>query len=256
MATRALGHEFWIAPVSYQIDADQPIKAQLRVGQKFEGAIQRFFPRQITRFEVFRDQVPSKVTARLGDDPALQMDSFGAGLLVVVHETADSVLTYHEADKFVDFVTHKGAPHLLAQHKARGLPPEGFNETYRRYAKSLIASGDGHGQDFRIGMRAEIVALANPYLDDLSQGLPVQVFYENAPKTDAFVEMFARQQDGVVLVSSYRTDAQGVVVLPVRSGVEYLIDAAMIYPLKNDDPAQGPVWESLWPSLTFLVPVR
>lgn len=256
LASPAGSHEFWIAPLEYVIDTDQSVKAQLRVGQNFEGAVQRFFERQIARFEVSHAGKTVKVTGRLGDDPALDMAALGEGLLVVVHETTDTVLTYRKEELFANFVAHKGVPGLIAENQKRGFPAMGFQEKFRRFAKSLIAAGDGAGQDFRVGMRAEIVALANPYTDDLTGGLPVQVFYADQIRTNAFVEVFERQVDGVVSVSTYRTDSEGIAVLQVHSGVEYLVDATLILPLPNDDMARGPVWESLWAGLTFLVPVR
>lgn len=250
----AVAHEFWIAPVDYVINADQPIKAQLRIGQKFEGAVQRYYKKQIARFEVYKDGKPVEVAGRLGDNPALNMDALGEGLLVVVHETTDSVLTYRKPELFVNFATHKGVAELIASHKARGLPSVDFREVYRRFGKSLIASGHGDGNDLYVGMRAEIVALANPYLDDLSKGLPVQVFYNKEPRENAFIELFARHPDGNVTVSGHRSDENGIAILPVLSGVEYLVDATLILPLPNEDITVGPVWESLWASLTFLVP--
>jgi hypothetical protein len=35
-----------------------------------------------------------------------------------------------------------------------------------------------------------------------------------------------------------------------------LVDATLILPLPNEDITLGPVWESLWASLTFKVPDR
>lgn len=256
MTLPAFGHEFWILPQSYSIGADQKITAQLRIGQNFEGAIQRFFPGQTARFEIGFDGKVVKADPRMGDDPALQMMPLGDGLLVIVHETTDSTLTYRDGTKFVNFVTHKGAAELAGQHNSRGLPDDGFKEKYRRFAKSLIAAGNGEGQDYATGMRAEVVALANPYTDDLTVGLPVQVLYQGLPREGAFVEVFARQETGEVSVSSHRAGEDGIVLLPVQSGVEFLVDATLILPLQNEDPSLGPVWESLWASLTFMVPKR
>ena len=65
----------------------------------------------------------------------------------------------------------------LARHAARGLPELAFREAYTRYAKSLVAVGAGKGSDARVGLKIEVVAGANPYTDDLSGAMPVQVFY-------------------------------------------------------------------------------
>ena len=251
---RLFAHEFWIDRAAYRIGADQEIVAQLRVGQKFKGVVQRYFPSYITRFEVIRDGRATEVTARLGDDPALRMAALGEGLLVVVHETNDSVLVYSDGEVFREFVRSKGFPELIEVHAERGLPDAEFPEKYRRFAKSLIAAGSGAGADERVGLRTEIVALANPYTDDLGGGLPVQVFYDGAPRANAQVDIFARLDEETVEISQTRTNDDGVAVIPVRPGVEYLIDSVLILPLPNNDPDRGPVWESLWASLTFETP--
>ena len=116
-----------------------------------------------------------------------------------------------------------------------------------------IAVGDGAGADREAGLETEIVALANPYTDDLSDGLPVRVLYQGAPRADAQVELFAKSPEGEVEITLLRTDAEGVALLPVTPGQVYLADAVVVRPLEpvaEDDP----VWESLWASLTFKVP--
>jgi hypothetical protein len=247
-------HEFWIEPLAYRIDASETIEARLKVGQMFEGSVYRYFPTQFDRFDVVRGDKVLPVTGRIGDDPALSMPGHGDGLLIAVHESKDSVLTYTDAQTFRLFLDSKGRPDLLGVHRSRGLPDTGFRETYRRFAKSLIAAGDAAGADRRLGLRTEIVALANPYVDDISQGVPVQVWFEGAPKAGAQVDVFRRDFGGEVTLDHFLTDAEGRVTIPARSGAEYLLDAVTILPLANDDVKAGPVWESLWASLTFKVP--
>ena len=96
------------------------------------------------------------------------------------------------------------------------------------------------------------MAEANPYTDDLSAGFPVRVLYQGAPRANEQVELFARSGDEVV-VSQYRTDTEGRVVLPVEAGVEYLVDSVLLRELEVQ--AEGDAaWESIWASLTFRVP--
>jgi hypothetical protein len=253
-ALSARAHEFWIEPLAYRIGPSETIEARLKVGQMFEGSVYRYFPQQFARFDVVRDGTAHRVTGRLGDDPALTMSGLGDGLLIAVHESTDSILTYTDPQVFRNFVTSKGRADVLDRHAERGLPASGFRETYRRFAKSLIAAGSGAGADARIGLRTEIVALANPYVDDISGGIPLQVWVEGAPRALTQVDVFLREGEGDVTLESYLTDAEGRVTVPARAGAEYLVDAVAILPLPNDDPDEGPVWESLWASLTFRVP--
>jgi uncharacterized GH25 family protein len=247
-------HEFWISPEAYSVAPQADMQARLLVGSGMKGAVVSYLPQDIVRFEVVQGDSVRRVEGRMGDNPAMLMAAGVDGLAVVVHETTDSLLTYTDFAVFQRFVAHKDFATALADHAARGLPETGFQETYRRHAKSLIAVGSGAGADRPMGLAIEIVALANPYTDDLSVGLPVLVLLDNAPRQDAQVELFETAPDGTVTTTLHRTDADGRVVLPVRPGMEYLVDSVVLRRLPNDDPAAGPVWHSDWASLTFRTP--
>lgn len=248
-------HEFWISPETYAVPPAGSITAAFRVGENLKGSSYSYLDRRTERLGFVTPEGPAEVPVRLGDRPAL--DAVPApvedGLVVIVHETVDMTLTYREWQKFINFVEHKDFEGALDRHAERGLPQEGFEETYRRFAKSLVAVGDGAGSDAPTGMETEIVALSNPYTDDLSNGIAVQVLYQGAPRADAQVELFEKAGD-TVEVTLHRTDADGIAVLPVQPGHEYLVDAVVLRETGIDDPEEGPVWHSLWASLTFAVP--
>lgn len=244
-------HEFWLSPQGFEVDPNEIMRVDIRVGQDFKGPAYGYIPDNFQRFEMVQGDDRRLVEGRIGDRPALQVKAPGAGLWVVVHETSDQFVSYTEAGKFRNFVTHKDLRGTLEAHDARGLPETGFKERYRRFAKSLIAVGDGAGADRAVGLRTEVVALANPYVDDVSGGFDVQVFFEGAPRADVQVELFERLGE-TVSVTQHRTDGAGRVTLPVRPGGEYLVDAVKMLPLEG--AADGAVWESLWASLTFAVP--
>ena len=246
-------HEFWIDAKTWQVAPDTPIVADIRVGEEFKGGAYSYLPPRFRRFDIVQGDAVTAVEGRAGDRPALNMAAPAEGLAVVVHVTSDYALTYREWDKFVNFATHKDWVPLIDEHKARGLPETGFRERYSRHGKSLIAVGDGAGMDRAVGLETEIVALANPYTDDLSGGLPVRVLYQGAPRGDAQIELFDKAPDGSVEVSLHRTDADGIAVLPTKPGHTYLVDAVVLRALEPEEESD-PVWESLWASLTFQVP--
>jgi hypothetical protein len=219
-----------------------------------KGSSLIYLPNDIARFEVIQGDTARPVEGRMGDNPALVMTGLTDGLAIVVHETDDSMLTYTDFGVFQRFVAHKDFATALADHAARGLPEKNFRETYRRHAKSLVAVGSGAGADRVVGLAIEIVALANPYTDDLTGGLPVLVLLDGAPRADVQVELFQTAADGTVTITKHRTDAEGKALLPMRPGSEYLVDSVVLRRLPNDDPAAGPVWHSDWASLTFRTP--
>lgn len=250
----ANSHEFWLSPEDYTLSDADVMQVRLRVGSEMKGAALSYLPHDIARFEVVQGDVARPVEARMGDNPALVMQGLTDGLAVVVMETMDSRLTYQDYAVFQRFVVHKDFRTAFADHKARGLPETGFQETYRRHVKSLIAVGSGAGADRPMGLKIEIVAEANPYTDDLSAGMPLRVLLEGAPRPDVQVELFQTAPDGTVTSAMHRTDAAGRVVVPVLPGMEYMADNVDLRALDNDDATVGPVWHSDWASLTFHTP--
>lgn len=248
-ASPVAAHEFWISPPSFQVPAGEPVIANIRVGESFKGNAYSYFDRNTERFDViFKGQVIDP-EATLGDRPVLDKALDGQGLAIVVYETDDSRLTYRDWQKFVDFVDHKAFDGALERHEARGLPETGFVETYRRYAKSLIAVGSGAGADQVVGLDTEIIALANPYTDDLAGQLPVLVELYGEPRANAQVETYSRDADGNIEVELTRTDAQGRAIIGVEPGHDYMIDAVVLEEREGDE-----AWHSMWANLTFRVP--
>jgi hypothetical protein len=241
--------------VEFQVRVNSPIAAHFRVGQDFKGGSHSYLSRYTTRHELHHSGAVLEMSAREGDRPAMQHPGLEDGLAVLVHETTDSTLTYQEFEKFINFIEHKDFEGLPDAHMARGLPDVGFIESYRRFAKSLISVGHGAGQDRLIGLEIEIVALSNPYTDDLSEGMAVQVLLNAAPRAYVQVEVFSRPAGTKepALVQLYRTDADGIARFPVRTGHDYMIDNVALRPVEPAN-SDDPVWHSLWANLTFAVP--
>lgn len=253
LALPAAAHEFWISPETYTVPAGGQLLANIRVGEKFSGAAYAYNPQRFDRFELVTGDAATAVDGRIGDRPALNATAMGQGLLTIVHETGDSFLTYDDADTFRSFVTHKDFAWALDENTRRGIPEAGFRERYSRYAKSLIGVGDSQGSDREVGLETEIIALANPYTDDLTAGFPVQVLYQSEPRADTQVEVFAKDAAGEITSTLYRTDDTGTATIRVEPGVEYLVDSVVLRPLAQKRRSD-PVWESLWASLTFRTP--
>ncbi|SDY40166.1 protein of unknown function [Jannaschia faecimaris] len=253
VATPLQAHEFWIEPLDYTVDAGATVQATFRNGQEFAGSALSFIPNRSARFDMVVSGNRAEVPSRIGNNPAFDVEDLPEGLLTIIHETTDNTVTYSEWVKWVNFTNHKDFTFAQQGHLDRGLSEENFKESYRRFAKALVAVGDGAGSDADRGLRVEFVAQANPYTDDMSGGLPVLLMFDGAPKVDAQIEMFDKAPDGSVEITLHRTDAEGRATLPVDAGHEYLLDSVTILPM---EPAvEGdPVWETLWAALTFAVP--
>jgi len=250
-----IAHEFWIEPERYTVDEQSMLEANLRIGDDFEGFPNPYLSSDTVRFDLVSGDQQDSVVAREGDNPALKMQAVRPGLNIVVHQSSVSVLTYTKWDKFQRFADHKDFPNMLERHQARSLAEHYFKEAYTRFSKSLIAVGDGAGRDRITGLDIELVAQQNPYIDDVSDGMKIIAYYENDIHPNAQIELFEKSPENEVKVTFHRTDDNGMVVLPVRSSHRYLVDTVVLRePSKELAKEKNVVWETLWASLTFVVP--
>jgi hypothetical protein len=257
---KATSHEFWIAPEMYRWPSGQAVLADLRVGDAFQGAVQSFVPQSFTRFEILTEDGAVEVEGRPGDVPALGGLELPEGLAVIVHETAAGASTWDKWERFAAFADRRGLGDVIALDEASAMNRPEVREEYVRYAKSLVAIGHGAGADRNVGLRTEIVALANPYTDDLAGAMPLQLFLDGAPRRMAQVEVFSRPAGGgPVERTVYETDSNGIVVLPIETGCEYFVSAVALEPVDPATEAKETAylraeWRTLWASLTFEIP--
>jgi len=255
LAGPVAAHEFWLEPLVYQIPADGMVTAHIANGVEFEGTKLAYIPRRIENFVMFAGDKTVRVTGRVGDNPGLNQAPVAEGLNVAAYQASNATISYDSWEKFQAFVDHKDFGDIRSRHVARGLPDAGFFEVYSRYSKTLIGVGNAQGSDRRVGLETEIVALTNPYTDDLSSGFQVQVYYRADLRADTQIEVFQKASDGTVEITKYRTDANGIATFPVLAGHSYMVDAVVLRePTAELQAATGAVWQSLWANLTFAVP--
>ena len=255
LSVPAAAHEFWIEPLAYQVDADGKLEAHLVNGQEFAGTKIAYFPSRFANFVLFSSEDAARVTGRPGDSPALNQDAVAEGLHIAAYQAKNATVDYANWEKFQRFVDHKDFGDVLSRHQARGLPEADFEEVYSRYSKTLIGVGNSEGTDRRVGLETEIVALDNPYTDDLSGGFSVQVFYRENPRPNTQVEVFRKAADFSVTIELYRTNDEGIATFPVEPGYAYMVDAVVLRePSDRLQETTGAVWQTLWANLTFAVP--
>ena len=251
----AQAHEVWIEPLSWQVAEGESFEAHRINGEDFKGNKLSWNDRATVLAErrIGEESVP--LTGRPGDRPAFKITGTGSGLMTLIFQSTHNTITYREYEKFARFVTSKGYEETLEAHAARDLPRAPIKEAYVRFAKALVAVGDGAGEDVARGLELELVALDNPYTHD-GPDLRFQVLYRDVPLADNKVTVFLRDAEGAVTEASQTTSAEGIVTFKSMAGVTYLVDTVVLR-----QPARalvvetkGAVWESLWASLTFKVP--
>ncbi len=250
---KATAHEFWIDPQDFTIEEGEALLADTRVGQEFAGGAMSYLPQNFTSYYVISNGAQMDVEGRFGDIPSLSMEGLADGLAVIVHQATANQLTWTTWERFLNFANHKDLGDVTAMHEARALSQEDVTEDYIRYAKSLVAVGDGAGEDTRVGLLTELVAMANPYTDDVSTGMPMQLWYDGTVQPDYQVELYAEDAAGEVTITLHRTNSDGIVTLPVEPGVIYMADAVFLEAVEPS-VANTAAWVTHWANMTFEVP--
>jgi len=252
-------HEFWIAPDRFIVNETEKISANLRVGQMMRGTAYGYYPRHFKRFEVKTNTKLHPLEGRLGDKPAISLPPQGNSLITIIHQTTNSTISYNSWAKFEEFITEKSMLEVRDQHIRNKYPKTEFKEIYSRYAKALIGSGSSIGIDQKIGLEVELVLLQNPYTDDLSEGLIIELFYQGQALTNTQIEVFARNPEKEVTRSTVFTNEFGQVLIKTLPQTDYMLNSVIIRKPKkiqnlSKNSNQPILWESLWASTTFRAP--
>lgn len=248
-------HEFWLEPLDYRLDAGERLRAHIKIGEYFKGNTYAYFPQRFESFSLTINSRTEPVKARMGTTPAVGQTLDQPGLAILTYQSNYEQLTYEDADTFRNFLELDGLEWVRQAHRERGLPPTGFTEAYRRFAKAYIAIGHGRGQDRRFGLPFEWVLEANPYERPAGADLHARLYYRGEPFAGSLVRVFIRSGDEQAEELRLRTDAEGRVALPYQAKTEYLVSSVhMIEASKVVADTTGAVWESLWASAVFYRP--
>ena len=254
-ASSIQAHEFWIEPTDYFLQ-NENLEAHLKVGQEFEGMRLMYDPNRFEEFKILSGSKNKSIDVKgtIGDVPAINFKPDLEGLLIIYHETEDKFVDYKKFSKFKSFVTEKGYEKLIITHQERKLPLENFIESYRRYAKSLIAYNGIEGKDKKTGLLFEFVLSDNPY-DELKENIvEATLFYKNRPYPRNLVSIFIKNKSNKINLYKVLTDDKGRFSFSIKPGDTYLLDSVILTPKKGNPKKKEPVWHSIWASTTFSVP--
>ena len=247
-------HEMWLETETFQIDKNENLEVNIKIGEKLQGSNRPYIPNDVEEFYWSQNGKKFNVNSRLGDSPAFSENINDNGLTSIVYISKPSFLTYDTMEKFEKFANHKDLGPVKKLHASLGFPEKNFIETYRRFAKVIVGVGSSSGRDTNFGLLIEFILLNNPYTDKSQNILKLKLNYQGEPRSNAQVEVFERSLDGKVSIFTTKTTNEGIVILPVKKGYDYLFDAVK---LRKVDPLsnQKAVWETLWASLMINIPL-
>ena len=248
-----IGHELWVDTTDFRVEKDTEIILNLRNGENFEGFSLGYFDRSVEKLYWRQNGNQFDNTSRQGDIPALKILPIENGLVSVIYVSKPSIIRYQKFKKFKSFAIAKHSQDAIELHLNSGFPEKNFSEIYTRYSKALLGVGGAQGADKVNDLEIELVALQNPYTDDISDGLEILALYKGRPQTFTMLNVFERSNtDAHVNFFVVKTDEKGIAKVKVENDNAYLIDNVILRPA-NDKllKDKGVIWESLWAALTF-----
>jgi uncharacterized GH25 family protein len=248
-----IGHELWVDTTDFRVEKDTEINLNLRNGENFDGFSLGYFDRSVEKLYWRQNGNQFNNTSRQGDIPALKIVPNENGLVTAVYVSKPSIIKYKEFKKFKNFAIAKHSQSSIDFHLKSNFPTENFSEIYTRYSKALLGVGGAKGSDKANDLELELIALQNPYTDDISSGIEILALYKGRPQAFAVLNVFERSNTDL-RVNSFvvKTDAKGIATVKVENDNAYFIDNVIIRPA-NDKllKDKGVIWESLWAALTF-----
>ena len=247
-------HDFWILPTNFQPAVGSAIGLRLLVGEHFVGERVPRSATQIERFFVAGPAGEREVLGREGMDPAGLLRADAPGTWVVGYRSRPTSVEL-AAEKFEQYLKDEGLEHVIDERARRGESTAPGREQFSRSVKSLINVGgaaDPSGFNRMLGLTLEIVPERDPRQIDRA-GLPVRIIYNGKPLANSQVVVFRQDESEagpVEPVARLRSDKDGRAVVPSSPG-RWLIKAVQ---MRRAEQGSSVDWESIWTSLTFLVP--
>ena len=249
----SIAHEFWIEPEEFHIKNNEVFKANLFVGENFQGSLISFSNKYLKKAFYYSgiNKIKKRINGRLGDIPAINIRELENGINIIQIETEMNYVNYKNLLKFELFTRKKGYPEAILQHKENNYPVN-FNESYIRYAKSLVTKNGFEGSDIDTDLEIEIIVLDNPFVNT-DENKSILIEYQNNPLINHQVSVTSIIKDQLK-IEFFRTNEKGIINYKFKKNHKYLIDSIVLIKGSNKKKDQYAKWHSLWASSTFFIP--
>jgi uncharacterized GH25 family protein len=244
-------HDFWIELSTFEPKLGEPLRVQLRVGERFVGDPVPRNDARIERFVVAGPAEERAVIGRDGMDPAGLVRLETPGIWFVGYRSKPSSVEL-SASAFEQYLREEGLERIIDERAARGESGLAGREQFSRSVKAMLRTAgttSDRGYNRALGMTLEFVLDADPTVP--GGPLPVRLLYESQALEGALVVAFRRTPRGDVQeMARVRTDREGRIAIPIGSGA-WLIKAVH---MQRAQAGSGAEWTSVWTALTFRVP--
>jgi uncharacterized GH25 family protein len=250
VATLATAHEFWMQPQKFRYAVGDEVKIDFLVGENFTGQ-----PWDLTKHKVELVQVVSSygkkvLTAAVkptkGNNLTYKLANEGTHMFSM--SSSPAYIELNGAD-FNAYLEEDGIDDILAQRKASNELDKPSRENYTRYAKLLVQSGNSYEGDVfkrKVGLKAEIVPVTNPYTLRSGDYLECEILFDGKPLPHQMVKVWSFVGNRAFLQNAY-TENDGKVKFPISNTGPWMV--SFVKMVKSEKPDID--YESMWATLVF-----
>ncbi len=234
------GHDLYLMPQKFRPAAGEAILLSAHTGDSFPFSEQPVDPARLTSLPKGEWRMLGKATHTT---LAAQTGSQFFGVY-----TKPRFLEMEPA-KFIEYLKEEGLTSQLAAYKTM---TGKSREMYAKFAKTYVVAGQPTGAFAKpLGLKIEIVPLADPNSIKPGDELPVQLLFDGKPIADIQMEIAISRDPRTksVLSKAGRTNFEGKLNIAVPTSGKIRLHAVAM----NQVKAETHDWESFWASLTFEV---
>jgi uncharacterized GH25 family protein len=258
MATPALAHDYWLAPVTHVVPSDGEVGVSLLVGEKLVSEEDRQFETTRTpRIDLVHgtQTIDLRPTAIEGAMPFLTIPLNGVGghLLVVDRVPANVELEAARFEKYIHEEGHKG---IIEERAKRGESAMPGRERYRRNLKALFQVGAAGDQTFGTdtGQTIELIPEQHPTFAAPGDTVTFRLTFRDKPLANHPLVALSKGTGTVAVVHStdYTTDADGRVKIKIDRHASWLIRGVQM--IRCETECDEVEWDSFWVAYSFANP--
>ena len=237
------GHDLYLMPQKFRPAPGERILLSAHTGDTFPGSEQGVDPARLTSIPA----MPSEQWRILGKATHATVNTQPGSQYFGVYTKARFIEMVPA--KFVAYLKEEG---LNKQLEAAKSSTSNSREMYTKFAKTYVVAGQPTAIfNQPLGLKIEIVPLADPAVLKPGSTLPVQLLYNGKPLADVQMEIATSTKPTVkaTLKIAGRTNAEGKLDILIENPGKIRLHAVTMDRVN----ATTHDWESFWASLTFEV---
>lgn len=240
------GHDLYLMPQKFRPAKGETILLSVHTGDSFPMSEQPVDPARLTAFPA----LPESSWRMLNKATHATVTAQDGSQYFAVQSKARFLEM--EPAKFDDYLKEEGLTAQLALRKEKNEANSKSREMYAKFAKTYVVAGNPNATFSKpLGLKIEIVPLADPAGLKPGARLPVQLLYKGKPLADVQMEIATSTgpTKKAILQIAGRTNREGKLDIAIPSAGKIRLHAVAMD--RVSEPTHD--WESNWASLTFEV---